>query len=113
MMPTASAAATRVIKTATSLKLQMVSMYEPTVQEVELPEGFIPCACACVGYDTFLRLLDDKGEVLALHEESFKFGPIDFWRPVEGKLRCEITCDGAPSVLPCATITIYGEIDID
>lgn len=111
----ASAASPSVVRTATSEMVVLHTFAEPTQMDFEkVPEGFVPCAAVCdTHYDVLMRLFDDEGDVLELHSAAFKFGPIDFWRPVVGKLRCELTCMESPSVMPTIVVVIYGEIDID
>lgn len=99
-------------RTAVSIRMAMQYDLEPTSTDVVMPEGFHPCAIS-INTDAWLgvRLYDNDGDIVNLHDQAFLHGPVDFWREPTGPMRVEIWCDGCPSVPPLATIVIYGEID--
>ena len=115
----ARAAAPVVIRTAITLRIAI--QYEgdswkdgnmARTEDLELPEGFHPCAIS-MNLDSWLsvRLFDDTGDVVSLADEAFRHGPVDFWREPTGPMKVEVWCDGCPSVAPLATVVIYGQID--
>lgn len=109
----AGAPAPSVVRTAVCAIVQCHS-FEPTDFGVfEWPEGFVPVAVACDDADVTIRLHDDLGDVIIMHAFAFRYGPIDLWRPVVGKLKLEVEPNDCLSVFPRAVVTLYGQIDID
>ena len=110
----ARAAAPIVIRTAITLRIvvQVEDPLVPTEADVELPDGFHPCAISMnMDWHLGVALRDDRGDVIRLADEAFRHGPVDFWREPTGPLKVEVWCDGCPSVAPMATVVIYGQID--
>jgi hypothetical protein len=106
----------KVVRTAVT-SMCALSQLAPTEFPVEIPADFVPVAVATgngqYSGDVSIRLFDDEGDVIDVHSDAFRFGPLDLWRPVVGKLRCEVTPNDYLSVLPCTVVIIYGEIDIE
>ena len=98
-------------KTAISVLVCLTS-FDPVEIELVLPEAFEPRSVFTDLPDTWIRMFDDdeRTPVIEVSSGAFACGPVEFWRDVIGKLRCELETFSGMSVLPYGTLVVYGEI---
>ena len=85
---------------------------ERNTHVIEMPPGFTPRGLSMNYRDAFfqIEIFDEHGSVMVIDGEAFAEGPLEFWRPIDGKMKVCIREMGSPSCPPMAVVTIFGTI---
>lgn len=78
-----------------------------------MPDGFVPTHVDSTysGAECYeLEILDNDGCAFAVSEAAFNAGALGLWRTTKGVVRARVQYTVPLSVLPCVTVTLYGDI---
>ena len=83
---------------------------EVPMTDVTIPPGFLPLGitASCEGF--WLQVSDDEGVAFEIYTDSFKDGPLAFWRPLVGPIRLAARFDEVLSYFPKLVVTIFGHL---